>query len=466
MGQYRELPQATTGMPTGVPYIVGNELAERFSYYGMRAILIVFMTHHVRNAAGEIAPMKPEEAKAAYHLFAAGAYFFPLLGAIISDVWLGKYRTIMWLSIVYCLGHLALAMDETRFGLAIGLSLIAVGSGGIKPCVSAHVGDQFGVSNQHLLQRVFNWFYFSINFGSTFSTLLTPILLVQFGPRVAFGVPGVLMLIATLVFWLGRNHFAHIQPAGTGILRELSSKDSRALVAKLFGLVLFISVFWSLYDQNGSAWVLQAERMDRVFLGREWLPSQVHAINPILVLILIPLTSYVVYPAISRVFPLTALRKISIGFFLTAATFLISAFIEAQLNAGVKLNIGWQLGAFAVLTLAEVMIYGTGLEFFYSQAPNLMKSFVMSLFLFSISLGNGFTALVNIVIQTDEGTPRLAGAQYYLFFVALQLIASFGFIALASRYREQRHVQGMDEGGAPPAAPRSNAESSPEVVGA
>jgi len=440
--KYRTLPQDTQGMPTGVPYIVGNELSERFSYYGMRAILVVFMTHHLKNAAGELAPMTPEAAKTAFHTFAMTAYFLPLIGAVLADAWLGKYRTIMLLSWVYCLGHLALALDETKFGLYSGLTLIAIGAGGIKPCVSAHVGDQFGPRNQSLLERVFGWFYFSINLGSFVSTLLTPWLLEHVSARIAFGVPGVLMLVATLVFWLGRKDFAHIEPSGPAFLRELASPAGRSLVLKLLGLVLFIAMFWSLYDQNSSAWVLQAERMDRHFLGVEWLPSQVQAINPILVLAFIPLTTYAIYPAISKVFPLTALRKITLGFFLTVAAFVISAYIEMRLDAGAQLNIGWQLFAFTVLTMAEVLVYGTGLEFFYSQAPNSMKSFIMGLFMLSISMGNAFTALVNLAIQKPDGTSRLSGSEYYLFFAGLMLATTLGFIAYAARYREHRFVQG------------------------
>ena len=98
-----------------------------------------------------------------YHLFTSAVYFTPILGAVLCDVFLGKYRTILLLSIVYCLGHFALALNETKMGLIIGLSLISIGAGGIKPCVSAHVGDQFGKSNSHLLERVFSWFYLSIN---------------------------------------------------------------------------------------------------------------------------------------------------------------------------------------------------------------------------------------------------------------------------------------------------------------
>jgi POT family proton-dependent oligopeptide transporter len=445
---YRQAPEQIPGMPSGVPFIVGNELAERFSYYGMKTILVVFMTHHLKNATGADAPMSGDEAKAAFHAFAASAYFFPLIGAVIADAFLGKYLTIMSLSVVYCLGHLALAMDETRLGLTVGLTLIAIGSGGIKPCVSAHVGDQFGQTNQHLLERVFGWFYFSINFGSFFSTLLTPVLLEKYGPRVAFGLPGVFMLIATFVFWLGRKHFAHIPPAGKSFLQEVVSPTGAVLLLRVLGLVLFIAMFWALYDQNSSAWVLQAEKMDLEFLGHTWLASQVQAINPILVLALIPLTSYVIYPQVSKLWLLTPLRKIGIGFALTCLTFLISAYIEMRIGTGERVNIGWQLFAFAVLTLAEVLVYGTGLEFFYAQAPNRMKSLVMALFLFSVSLGNLFTSLVNVWIQNPDGTSKLSGPSYYLFFAGLMAVTTILYAFYASAYRGQRHVQGVERVGA------------------
>ena len=174
---YLTAPPKTTGMPPGVPYIVGNEAAERFSFYGMNSILVVFMTKYLTDAQGNLAVMSNKDAEGWYHVFVSAAYFLPLFGAILADAMFGKFRLILWLSIVYCFGHLALALDHTRLGLAIGLALIALGAGGIKPCVSANVGDQFGASNQHLLSRVFNWFYFSINIGSAFSTLLIPWLL-------------------------------------------------------------------------------------------------------------------------------------------------------------------------------------------------------------------------------------------------------------------------------------------------
>ena len=163
-----------TGWPKGIPYIVGNEACERFSYYGMKAILQVHMTMlFAAQVVGEATAEQMEgaelHAQEVVHLFAAGAYAFPMIGAIVADRLLGKYWTIMSLSIVYCLGHFVLAVAEnTLGGMYLGLTLIALGTGGIKPCVTAHVGDQFGKSNWGLLPKVFQIFYFSINFGSFF----------------------------------------------------------------------------------------------------------------------------------------------------------------------------------------------------------------------------------------------------------------------------------------------------------
>ena len=420
MSKFPTLPdQKLTTMPGGVPFIVGNEAAERFSFYGMKTILVVFMTQYLMSASGQCAFMSEAEARENLAWFTASAYFFPVIGAIIADAILWKYLTIMLLSLVYCLGHLALAlMDmppaaleasfEPKTWMLIGLFLIAVGSGGIKPCVSAHVGDQFGAGNKHLLSKVFGWFYFSINFGSFFSTLLTPWLLKWHGPGWAFGVPGVLMFVATVVFWMGRHRFVHVQPRGFAFIRDTFSGDGLRTILKLIPVYLFISVFWSLYDPTGGAWVLQAGRMDREFLGVEWLESQVQAINPLLILAFIPLFSYVIYPAISKVFPLTPIRRISIGLFITWAALGLSGLIESWIDQGLTPNIRWQLLAYVIITAAEVMVSITALEFSYTQAPPQMKSFVMSLFLLTVSVGNVFTAIVNNVIQVPS---RLDGVQ-------------------------------------------------------
>lgn len=406
---YLSAPVATTRMPKGIPFIIGNEAAERFSFYGMKGILTIFMTKYLfllSDTAGT--PMPREQAVAQYHDFTSLVYFTPVLGALIADVWLGKYRTILSLSIVYCFGHFALAlmgspgMTAENWMLS-GLFLIALGSGGIKPCVSAHVGDQFGKSNGHLLAKVFGWFYISINVGAAASTLATPWLLEWYGPHWAFGVPGVLMALATVLFWMGRKVFVHIPARGMEFMKEVFSAEGLMTIGKLFIIFLFVAVFWALFDQTGSSWVLQAEDLDRNWLGVHWLPSQIQAINPVMIITLVPLFSYVVYPAIDKVFTLTPLRKIAIGLFVMVPGFAMVSFVQAWIDAGETPSIAWQLTAYAILTASEVLVSITCLEFAYTQAPKSMKSLVMAVFLFSVSLGNQFTSVVNKVILVDSG---------------------------------------------------------------
>ena len=445
-----------SGMPGGVPFIVVNELAERFSFYGMKGILTIFMTKHLLDASGELVHVSPNDAKGIYHLFTAGAYFFPLLGAIVADVFWGKYKTILWISLMYCVGHGALALmdlgpvtglwDMAPF-LYAGLVFIAIGAGGIKPCVSAHVGDQFGTSNKHLLTTVYNWFYFSINLGAAASNLITPLLLAKVGPWAAFGLPGVLMAMATFVFWLGRHTFVHVPPSGIKKFKEETfSPEGRQALKNLAPLFLiFVPVFWAIYDQTGSAWVLQAEGMDRQFLGINWLESQIQMLNPILILTLIPLFTYVLYPLMGRFFEPTPLRKIGIGFVLTAAAFSVSGLIEMSIQAGATPNIGWQFVAYLLLTAAEVMVSIVCLEFAYTQSPPRMKSFIMGVYFLGVSFGNLFVSGLNFLLERmkrPDGSTALDGATYYWFFVGLMLVTLFFYIFFARRYKGQMFIQG------------------------
>ncbi len=461
---FRTRPSQTeTGMPPGVPYIIGNEAAERFSFYGMRAILATFMTTYLL--------MDKNVAQGWVHQFVSAVYFTPFLGAFLSDGFLGKYRTIFYLSIVYCFGHFALAINDTRLGLAIGLGLIAFGAGGIKPCVSANVGDQFGESNNHLLAKVFGWFYFSINFGSSFSIWLCPILLASknFGPHWAFGLPGVLMFVATVVFWMGRKKFVHIPPAGSNYFKELFNIETARLIGRLAIVFAFVPVFWALWDQSsGSEWTVQAKSLDlRVFdfmlLSKRvhfaFLAEQVQVVNGIFVLAFIPLFNYVVYPAISRAFPLTPLRKIGIGLFLTALSFVPIWWLQVRIDAGEHPSVGWQLLAYAILTAAEVMVSITGLEFAYTQAPNKMKSFIMAFWLLAVSLGNQFTSIINFLVPwLGRHGMNMEGASFFRFFTLFMLGTAILFVFVSRGYRGQTYIQ-HSGGGAPINAPTATINS-------
>jgi POT family proton-dependent oligopeptide transporter len=247
-------PAKDDRFPSGIPFIVGNEGAERFSFYGMRAILYVYMTALLLQFKDQLGldPALVGDAKAQAtqinHLFIAGVYAFPMIGAILSDRLLGKYNVILWVSSIYCAGHAALAVagrmaemgmfSQAKLIFFAGLALIAIGSGGIKPCVSANVGDQFSAANGHLVTKVYQIFYFIINFGSFLSTIITPLLYKYAGAEVAFGVPGILMGVATLVFWMGRHKFVRQPPNPGGKLGALDFLSSMLLFTPLATLIV------------------------------------------------------------------------------------------------------------------------------------------------------------------------------------------------------------------------------------
>ncbi len=416
------------GHPRGLAYIVGNEAAERFSYYGMKSILVVFMTTYLVTRSGEPNAMSPSDAAFWYHIFGVGNYIFPILGALLADVLWGKYRTIVALSLVYCAGHGVLALDSTRLGLGIGLSFIALGAGGIKPCVSAHLGDQYRGQAQGLISSGYSFFYFAINVGALLSTLFIPWVLAGYGPHAAFALPGVLMAVATLVFWMGRHTYSRVAPTPWKTYRQVFfGRDNRIKWRNLTLLYLLLSTFWALFDQIGSSWVLQAEQMERIvslpILGSvEILSSQLQAINPLLILILTPLFALKVYPWCERRGRFGTPTRLWFGMVLAGVSFLIVGAAQIRINSGESVSLLWQVCAYVVLTIAEVLVSVTALQLAYTQAPRTSASLVTSLYLISVAFGNLWTALYNGGLAPILGGPETA--RYYLFFAALPIIAS------------------------------------------
>lgn len=438
--------------PPQIKFIIGNEGCERYSFYGMRSILAVFMT--------QVLLFEKAHATEVVHLFIGACYLLPLLGSYLADRWIGRYNTILFLSLFYCLGHGVLAMFESANGLYVGLALIALGAGGIKPCVSAFVGDQFKSEQKHLLTKVYSLFYFTINFGSVFSSLITPWTLEHFGPGWAFGIPGVLMGIATLIFWLGRKQYTKVAASGkdphsvwavmfTGFVGIFSGGFSAAInkkhpaarveefwaamnVVKIFASV---TVFWALFDQHASTWVLQGQNMIQDVGGMTVLPSQMQALNPMLVMMLIPLFNFVIYPQINKFYAMTPLRKMSIGMILAGFAYSTVAFIQYPMDAGQPMNIAWQIVPYVFMTMAEVMVSITGLEFAYTQAPKSLKSTIMSFWLLTVFFGNMIT-----VIFTKVNFFELGSGNFFMFFAVLMVVVGLLFALLAKSYKMRDYM--------------------------
>lgn len=463
--------------PKSVPYIIGNEAAERFSFYGMRSILATFLVAQFFNPTFNPAlqTMANAQANESVHTFVSIAYVMPVLGAILADWFFGKYKVILYVSIIYCFGHLVLSVYDTDLEyFKYGLLLVAMGAGGIKSCVSANVGDQFTASNQHLMSKVYGWFYFSINAGSVVATLAIPYVYSVYGAKWAFGIPGILMALATVIFFLGRKKYIKIPPAGINkdnfvfislyslfnigkkkkgesVLDVAKTKynpekvEAIKSVWRVMAVFAFIPVYWALWDQNLSEWVLQATKLDRHIFGYNVLPEQIQTFNPIFLLIFIPVFTYFVYPFFEKLgIKTTPLRRIGAGLVLTGLSFVIIAILQTAIDQGGQPSVWWQILAYVILSAGEVLVSITGLEYAYTQSPKSMKSTMTAIWFLTVSLGNVFVAAINNSIANNGFFAKLEGAYYYWFFVLIIFVFIAIYLFVSPKIIERNYVNEDD----------------------
>ncbi len=509
-------------LPKQIPYIIANEGCERFSFYGMRNMLRDFLTLSLLTFIVSKTE-RSAEAKHIIHSFVFLVYFFPLLGGFLADRFFGKFNTILWFSLIYCAGHGCLALfDDSVTGVRVGLFLIALGAGGIKPLVASFVGDQFDATNKSRAKVVFDAFYWIINFGSFFASLLMPIVFRSAGASIAFGIPGILMLVATIVFWLGRHKYvrmpltftnpnAFMRVVRTALMTDDPQRGNAGRYLALTGVVLgagaialwplgyledviglglaivlvigfggigtsmqlerargkhpdssiegvravlrvvvlfaLVTPFHSLFDQKTSEWIRQGETMvmpDWTFdlTGQVgFQPSQMQLFNPLLVMILIPFNNLVLYPWLARRgWNPTPLRRMTAGILFSSFAWIAIACLQLLIDGGGQISILWQLVPYFLLTLGEVLVSATGLEFAYSQAPFEMKGVIMAFWNLATSIGNLWVLLVNSAIRNDavlgkiDDTGLSQHAFLMFFFAGFAAIAAFAFWLYARRY--------------------------------
>ena len=534
-------------LPQQTKYIVGNEACERFSFYGMRSILTLYML--------SVLAMDDSAVVTVGHLFNAGIYVLPLIGAWLADRFVGRYKMILYVSLFYCLGHgilatadLADSIEARRWILFSGLFVIALGAGGIKPCVSAFVGDQADSSDSKTMTRIYAAFYWSINLGSFFSFLVIPWVRQNWGYSWAFAIPGIFMALATFIFWKGRHLYHHREPSqplflpsfctrllrgrrtaeerfgaatmaetrhtlrsigkfiillaaiivglavvsfGTSrlvalgggtelasslwsllaglltlaliallLLRVCASKGADNLLgilgSRLFlgahqtnlrfpaerieetrnllrVLIVFLMIipFWSLFDQTMSSWVLQGEKMQPLVLTHTenfrfiFGAEEMQSINPLFVMILVPVVTLLIYPRIGRW--ASPLRRMGCGIILAGISYLSVAFIQTLLDSGASLSILWQCIPYLLLTVSEILVSTTGLEYAYTAAGSNLKSIVSGFWFLTSTLGNF------LVIYLTHLVSDPASSSTFLLYVSMSLCIGALFLWVTSR---------------------------------
>jgi POT family proton-dependent oligopeptide transporter len=459
-------PQPPDSHPRGFYYIFFGEFAERCSYYGMRAILPLYLT--------SILAFSDSHAAAIYSSFKAACYLLPLLGGFLADRYFGRYWTIVGFSVPYVLGHFVLGI-QSQVALLFAMVLLAGGSGVIKPNISALMGmtyDQQRPGKEALRSSAFLWFYFSINVGATISLLCMPSIRdfvkaryddLGLGYKVAFQFPAWLMVIALAIFAAGKRYYA-IEPTGPPKkLTSLEKAQRRSVLGRLLGIFLIIVFFWVAYEQNDNLWTFFArDNVNLEFnthLGFTWnlAPDQFQWINGLLVLTFAPSFGWFFrrFDPDAKLFKATT--KILIGFVFTAGASVVMALAAQSASGGEKVSGWWMVLAFFVLTAGEVLVYGTGLELSFTAAPANMKSFITACFLVTNFAGN----LINTQLSPLYNE-KIAPAPFYFMTAGIVGAATVAFYFVGRRFNRGMPTLAADYA-APTSLPHPNEGITPDA---
>jgi dipeptide/tripeptide permease len=331
-------PEVPTSHPIGFWFLFSGELAERSSYYGMRAILALYMTERLGVAK--------DDAGTFMSLFIAACYFFPLIGGWVADNFLGKYWTIVLFSLPYVVAQFLVGI-ENQYVVGGTLLLLAMGSGVIKPNISTLMGltyDQQRPGQDQLRTSAFSWFYLAINIGAFSSQLGMPWLRDNYGYQVAFLFPAALMSIALVVFGLGKRFYAKeviklkvvtdgAAPAESrtltgvpihyeAVTREQKAADTKLrwqTLGRLGSVFLLIMAFWAIFDQSASTWIFFADTyMTDDLFGVKMRADAIQAFNGMFIVALVPLSV-----AFFKLVPLKPTTKIGLGFAFTGLSMVI-----------------------------------------------------------------------------------------------------------------------------------------------
>ncbi len=477
-------PPVKTTHPLGFWFIFFGELAERCSFYGMRGLLATYMIAVFGKTKGE--------ASEVVHLYMAGCYLTGLIGGFVADRFLGKYWTIVAFSVPYVIGQVLIGLGDLTL-VYVALVILAFGSGVIKPNISTLMGmtyDKHRPGQDLLRSRAFGYFYMAINVGSLLAYQICPLVRDAFagvnpetnelidakaGYLAGFLFPAVLMAVALVIFAVGKPFYAPETKPTAADPDPTPPAEKWRLVGRLSGLFGLILFFWMVFDQKATTWIYFAkDYLDtrfttpfEVFGKTEWRipPESLASANPFLIICFVPLLNVLFGWLAKKNIRVRPTDKMIAGFLLTAAACGIHAVagtLATNPDGSVsRVPVVWQLGAYVVLTLAEVLISVTGLELAYSAAPKSMKSFITALWFVPIFVANllssqlaktypetahmlPFQAVIGPVVGVDSAVVQglrpwyhfPSVPAYFLFLTLLVLVVAGAFVLVAKRFNK------------------------------
>jgi POT family proton-dependent oligopeptide transporter len=403
--------------PPGLYILFFTEMWERFSYYGMRSLLVFYMIKHL-----QFTQVRSSEI---YGLYTGFVYFTPLFGGLLADRVLGQRRTVVLGGVLMALGHFLMAVESLFFP---ALLFLILGNGAFKPNISTQVGALYPPGDRRR-DRAFSLFYMGINLGAFFSPLVCGTLGEKIGFHWGFGAAGVGMVIGLLVYIRGQKHLAPdlIMQAG-GAKRQSTeplSPDDWLKIGAIFAMMALSIVFWSVYEQQGNTMALWADaNTDRMIFGWEMPASWFQSFNPLMIFLLVPLVNLFWGRQDKRGREPSSIAKMGIGCLLLAAAFLILIPPARELAVSPRASLWWLVACTFVLTLGEIYLSPVGLSLVTKIAPARIVSLMMGVWFLSSFFGNYLSGYLGTFWE------KMPKEHFFLLMSGLSFGAGMAFLAL------------------------------------
>lgn len=404
------------GHPIGLVVLFTTEMWERFSYYGMRAILIYYMMKYLMFAQ--------DKASTIYGLYTGLIFLTPIFGGMLADRWLGQRKAVILGGIIMAIGEFVLMVPNLFY---LGLFLLVCGCGCLKPNISTQVGGLYE-QGDHRRDRAFNVFYMGINLGAFFSPLVCGTLGERYGWKWGFFAAGLGMIAGLIIYLFGQKYLAkdNVMKKAAG---EVASKDEpltkedRSRILALITFVIFNIIFWALYEQQGNTTAVLADaNADRMIFGWEMPASWVQSFNPIMILALIPLIDMFWKWQASRNKEPSSIGKMAIGCFMLGFSFLVLIPPALAVDAGYKINILWIALNTLILTVGEIYLSPVGLSLVTKIAPVKMVSMMMGVWFLSNFFGNYLCGFIGSYWE------KMTKESFYILLACLAFTAGIGFL--------------------------------------
>ena len=406
------------GHPAGLYVLFFTEMWERFSYYGMRSLLVYYMIKHLQ--------FTQERSSEIYGLYTGFVYFTPLFGGMLADRLLGQRKTVIVGGVLMAVGHFLMAVESLFF---LALFFLILGNGAFKPNISTQVGALYS-AHDHRRDRAFSLFYMGINLGAFFSPLVCGTLGEKIGYHWGFGAAGVGMVIGLLVYLWGQKHLAPdliMQKEGSQQQRsrEPMTRGDWLRIGAIFVMMALSIIFWSVYEQQGNTMALWADaNTDRTVFGWEMPASWFQAFNPLMIFLFVPLLNMFWSWQDRRGKEPSSIAKMGIGCVLLAAAFLVLIPPARELASHPRASLWWLTACTFVLTLGEVYLSPIGLSLVTKIAPARIVSMMMGVWFLSSFFGNSLSGYLGTFWE------KMPKEHFFLLMFALSFAAGLVFFAL------------------------------------